>query len=124
MAPLNDLAAVDVPGQVDEEIAGGDVLSKQRPQALRCDAVLDERHALLEPGEECRLVRLEVHDGDLLRRNLHVLEENGQRTSRYRTKPNKENAPIKGEHGRSASFPRIARDSPVPLDKQLFRCSP
>jgi hypothetical protein len=98
MTPLHNLAAVDVPGQVDEQIACGNVLCEKRPEILGFDAILDERHALREPGTERRLVWLKVHDGDTLRRDLHVLEENGQRASRHRTKSNKENALVELEH--------------------------
>ena len=98
MAPLHDLAAIDVPGQVDDHVAGGDVLGEQRSHVVLLNAILDKRHPLLEPGTQSRLVRLEVHDGNLSRRNLHVLEKDGQRASRHRTKPNKENTPVELEH--------------------------
>ena len=32
VAPLQDLAAVDVPGQVDQQVAGGDVLASSEPR--------------------------------------------------------------------------------------------
>ena len=34
VAPLHDLAAVDVPGQVDEEVAGREMLAEQRAQVV------------------------------------------------------------------------------------------
>src|SRR5207245_1164963 len=61
VAPLHDVAAIDVPGQVDEEVAGREMFAEKRAQILRRDAVLDEGHALLRPGPQRDLVRLEVH---------------------------------------------------------------
>ena len=79
VAPLHDLAAVDVPGQIDEEVAGRQMFAEQRAHVLRRDLVLDERHALFDPRREDLLVGLEVHDRDTPRIDGDVPHENRQR---------------------------------------------
>ena len=65
VAPLDDLAAIDVPRQVDEQVPGRDVLAQQRAQILRRHAIPDEGHALLDPGLQSCVVWLKVHEGDV-----------------------------------------------------------
>ena len=83
VAPLEDVAAVDVPRQVDDEIPGRDVLAQQRTQILRRHAIPDEGHALLDQGLQRRLVWLKVHDGDVRGIDADVLQQNGQRAPRH-----------------------------------------
>ena len=56
VAPLQDLAAVDVPGQVDEQVAGRQVLRPAAAEVVLGHAVLDERHTALDPRPEDGLV--------------------------------------------------------------------
>ena len=66
VAPLHDFAAIDVPRQVDQEVAVRHVLSQQAPQVLWSHTILDERHALLDPGLQSVVVGLKVYDGNAL----------------------------------------------------------
>jgi hypothetical protein len=84
VAPLEDLAGVDVPGQVDDHVTGADVLLQNRRHVRAGDLLLHERDALLRPGGEHLPPVLEVHHRDVLRRHLHVLHEDGQRALRHR----------------------------------------
>ena len=54
VAPLHDFAAIDVPRQIDEQVAGREVLAQQAAQVLRRHAILDEGYALLDPGLQSR----------------------------------------------------------------------
>jgi hypothetical protein len=74
VAPLDDLATINIPGQIDEEVSRREVLSQQASQILRGDSVLDEGHALLDPWLQSRLVWLKVHDGDALRIDAEVFD--------------------------------------------------
>ena len=102
VAPLDDLAAVDVPGQIDQEIAGREMLAEKRAQVVRGDALLDEAHALRDPRRERGLVGLELHDRDLRRLDVDVLDENGQGASRDETKTHEQNTIRKRLHADSA----------------------
>ena len=98
VAPLHDLAAVDVPGQVDQEVAGRQMLAEERAHVLFGDALLDEGHAALDPGPERRLVRSEIHDGDALRIDVDEAQKNGQRASRDGPETNEQDSVRKGQH--------------------------
>ena len=54
VTPLDDLAAVDVPGQIDQEIAGRHVFTQFGSQVLRRDLPPDEADALADPGLQGR----------------------------------------------------------------------
>ena len=45
MAPLHELAAVDVPGQIDQQVAGREILAEERAHVLFRDTVPDKRDA-------------------------------------------------------------------------------
>ncbi len=79
VAPLEDLQRVDVPGEIDDHVAGRDVLCEQPPQVLPGDAIAHKTHALRRPWPELRRPVLEIHDRDVLRRHLDVLEDDRQR---------------------------------------------
>ncbi len=98
MAPLHDFATIDVPRQVDQQVSRRDVLSQQAPHVLRCHAILDERYALLDPGLQSVVVRLKVDDGDALGIDADVLDQNGQRATRYRSKTDKQDSIRKCNH--------------------------
>ena len=66
VAPLHDFAAIDIPRQIDEQVSGGEVLPQQAPQVFRRHAILDESHALLDPGLQSGVVWLKIDDGDAL----------------------------------------------------------
>ena len=79
MAPLQDLAGIDVPGQVDQDIAGREVLAEHRVHVLLRDLVADVADALGGPLAEFLLLCLEIDHGDVLRGHLDVLKEDGER---------------------------------------------
>ena len=74
VAPLEDLAAVDVPGQVDQQIARRDVLRQLRAEILRRDPLPDEADALGGPGLQRLRAVLEIQDRDVLQRDAEVLQ--------------------------------------------------
>ena len=88
MAPLHDFATINIPRQIDEEVSGGEVLSQQAPQVLRGHAILDESHALLDPGLQSGVVWVKFYDGDAFGIDTKMLDQNGQRATRYRSKTN------------------------------------
>ena len=77
-APLQDLERVDVPGEVDQQVAGADVLREQLAHVVLGDAVAHEADALGGPRLQLGRAVLEIHDRDVLRRHLDVLEEDRQ----------------------------------------------
>src|SRR5208283_2123885 len=79
VAPLENLKRIDVPGEVDNDVARGNVLAQQRTQVLAGDAVLDEIHALRRPLPELLGPVLEIHDRDVLGRHFDVLEDDWER---------------------------------------------
>ena len=98
VAPLHDLAAVDVPGEVDEQVAGGEVLAEQVAEVVWRHLVADERDALLDPRPQRRLVGLEVEDRDAAWVDLDVVEEHRQRAAGDGTEADEENAFVEDEH--------------------------
>ena len=98
VAPLHDLAAVDVPGQVDEEVAGREMFAEERAQIVLRDAVLDEGDPPFEPGPQRRLVRIELHDGDALRIDVEVAQQDGQCAPRDGAKAHEQNSMRKCQH--------------------------
>ena len=98
VAPLHDLAAVDVPGEVDEQVARGEVLAEQVAEVVRRHLVLDERDALLDPRPQRRLIGLEVDDRDAARIDLDVIEEHRERAAGDGTEADEENAFVEGDH--------------------------
>ena len=50
VAPLQQFAAVDVPRQVDQEVAGGEVLAENLAHVVPLNLGADKFDALLDPG--------------------------------------------------------------------------
>ena len=98
VAPLDDLAAVDVPGQVDQQVARRHVLGQQRAHILGRNTILDQRHSLLDPRPERGLVGVEFEDRDLARMDLKVLEQNRNRAARYGAETDKQDTLAEREH--------------------------
>ena len=98
VAPLHDFATIDIPRQVDQQVSVRDVLSQQASQVLRSHAILDESHALLDPGLQSVVVWLKVNDGDALGIDAEVLDQNGQRATRYRSKTDEQDSIRKCDH--------------------------
>ena len=48
-APLQDLEGVDIPSQVDQQIAWTDMLGEQRAHIVFGDAIAHEAHAFRRP---------------------------------------------------------------------------
>ena len=98
MTPLEDLAAVDVPGQVDQQIAGRHVLGQFRAQILRRDPPPDEADALAGPGLQRLRAVLEIQDRDVLQRDAEVFEEDRQRALGHGPVAQEQNALGKVDH--------------------------
>ena len=79
VAPLQDLAGVDVPRQVDQDVAFGHVLAEQLVHVLLSHPVAHVTDAVRGPLPELLLLALEVDHGDIFRGHLDVLEQDGQR---------------------------------------------
>ena len=98
VAPVDHLAGVDIPGQIDEEIAGGEQRAEDAIEAVGGDAILHQPHALLEPGLQLRLGRVEVDDRDPAGRDRDMPEENREGAARDGAKPDEDDAMGKREH--------------------------
>ena len=79
VAPLEDLAGVDVPGEVDEEVARGQIFAEQPAHIFLRHAVAHKPHAPGGPRLQLRRPVLEIHDGDVPGRDLDQLENNRER---------------------------------------------
>jgi hypothetical protein len=114
VTPLNNLGAIDVPGQVDKQVPRGKVATQQQTQVIRPDSILHKRHALPEPWFERGVALLKVHDGDAVRRYLDVLHEDWQRTARYSAKTHEQDPLVEVEHlGTSRLHPMAKRQTPL-----------
>ena len=113
VAPLHDFAAIDIPRQVDQQVSGREVLSQQAPHVLRRHAVLDEGHALLDPGLQSGVVWLKVHDGDPLGIDTEVFDQNGQRTTRHRSKTDEQDSIRKCNHRYGSPAVVLERSRPT-----------
>jgi len=78
VAPSEDFAGVNVPGQINQHVAGGKIFAEQRAHVFARHAVSHELHAALDPRGERRLAVLEIHHRDVFGRGLDVLDQNGQ----------------------------------------------
>jgi hypothetical protein len=72
---------------------------------IAMDQNIAESHATFEPGLQGRHVGLEIHDGDPPRIQLHVVQQDWQRTPRHGAEAEKQDALFKRSHSLS---PRIA----------------
>ena len=104
VAPLNDLAAVDVPGEIDEEVAGRQMFGEERVQVLRRHLLLHEVHALFDPRLQRRVIGLELHDRDLRRLDVDVLHEDRQRAPGHEAKAHEQDPIRKRLHGQLSFF--------------------
>src|SRR5262245_28640805 len=98
MTPLHDLATINVPCEIDQEIARRNILAQQRVQILRRDPIPDEGHPSFEPGLQRCLVWLEVHDGNFFRIDPDVLEQNGHRAPCNGAKTDEQDSIWESEH--------------------------
>ena len=81
MAPGDDLAAIDVPGQVDQEIPLGEMLAENSGKILGRDPDVLEMDSLRSPWLESLLVGVEVEDRDFVQRHLDMLQKDGKSAS-------------------------------------------
>jgi hypothetical protein len=81
MAPGDDLAAIDVPGQVDQEITLGEMLAENSGKILGRDPDVLEMDSLRSPWLESLLVGVEVEDRDVIQRHLDMLQKDGKSAS-------------------------------------------
>ena len=80
MAPLDDLAAVDVPSQIEEHVAGRNILPQHRAEVFGRDPLPDEADALVGPRFQRLGAVLEVQHRDVFQRHAEVLQQDRQRT--------------------------------------------
>jgi hypothetical protein len=99
MAPPHDVAAVDVPGEVDEEVARREVVPEQVGEVAGLDLRADEVHALRDPRPQGVLVGLEFQDRDVTRIDAHVLEEDGERAAGDEPEADEDDPAVEGDHG-------------------------
>ena len=83
VTPLQDFAAVDVPGQVDQQVARREVLGQLRAEVLRRDPPTDEADPLRGPGPQSLGAVLKIQDGDVLQRDAEMPDEDRQRALRH-----------------------------------------
>ena len=98
VAPLEDLAGVDVPRQVDDEVAAAGVLREETTHVLARHAVAHEAHAFRRPARELRGTILEIHDRDVTGRHLEVLEKDRERALRDRAVTDEQDALVEFDH--------------------------
>jgi hypothetical protein len=109
VAPLQDLAGVDVPGQVDEDVAGAQVLPQQAGHVLARHPLVRELHALPQPGLERVAPVLEVHHRDVPGRHADVLHQDGQRALGHGAVAHEEDALAEVDHVPGTLLERPAR---------------
>ena len=120
VTPLDDLAAVDVPGQIDQEIAGRHVFPQFGAQILRRDLPPDETDALADPRLQRVRTVLEIHDRDVLKRDAEVFQEDRQRTLGHGPVAQEQNAFVEVDH---AILP-MSQPSSSPIPPTLLQLLP
>src|SRR5262249_24673935 len=99
-----DLTAVDVPGQVNEEIIRLQMLFETGIQIVGRNAASHKGHALFDPGPQRAFIRLEIHYGDTLWIDMDGSQQNRERTARDRTETDEQDSVRKCQHsGRTPS---------------------
>jgi hypothetical protein len=75
VAPGDDVLGADVPGQVDQHVAGAEVLAERAGEVVRGDLVLDVLHTGRQrPRDAVAHVR-HVHDGQSFGRHVQVAQQ-------------------------------------------------
>ena len=100
VAPLQKFAAVNVPREVNQHIAGGKIFAQQRAHVLARHAPALELHAALEPRRQDAAPVLEVHDGDVFGRGLDVLDQDRQGALRDGAVADEQDFVFKLQHGK------------------------
>ena len=113
VAPLDDLQAVDIPGQIEQDVAGGKVLLQHAAEVFGRDPHAVELYSLGNPGLHERRLLLEIDDRHILRRNGDVLEQDRQRALGHRPEADHQNALLVLNH--SACSRRILLKLPILL---------
>jgi hypothetical protein len=91
MTPLQDFAGVNVPSQVNQEVAGTELPTQQRAHIFPRDPLVRELHAALDPRRQRCLAILEIQDRDVLGRRVEMSDQNGQGALRDRAVADKQN---------------------------------
>lgn len=97
MAPGDDLAAIDVPGQIDQEISLGKMLAENGGKILGRDPDVLEMNSLRCPWLEGLLVWVEVEDRDVIQRHLDVLQKDRKSASGDSAEAEKYDAVAEGQ---------------------------
>ncbi|OQA53702.1 MAG: hypothetical protein BWY44_00094 [Candidatus Omnitrophica bacterium ADurb.Bin292] len=98
MAPPQHVEGINVPGQVDDQAPGRNILGKDPREVDRSDLLLDVADALSRPGQDFFAFVRKIKNGDVLIRHPDVLEENRQGALADGTEPKAENFVIEGYH--------------------------
>jgi len=103
VAPLEEFAAVNVPREVNQHVAGGKVFAQQRAHVFARHLLADELYAALEPRCEDAATVLKIHDGDVFGRRFEVFDQNGQRALRHGTVADEQDFIFEFEHDNNPS---------------------
>ena len=125
MAPLEDFATVNVPGQVNQEVAGRQIFAQQRAQVVTRHALAGELHAALQPRRQHTAAVFEIHDGDVGTRGLEVFDQDGEGALRHGPVTDEQNFVFKFQHGKNIlarHFVRIFFALQEFIDKRTRRC--
>ena len=66
MAPSQNFAAINIPSEIDDDIAFGNILPKKGTHVFAGDSVFDEGDAFFDPRAQGFIVGIKIHDGDIL----------------------------------------------------------
>jgi hypothetical protein len=100
VAPLEQLAAVDVPRQVHQQVPRPQEPAQQGPQVFRGHPLADEADALGRPRPQGLRRVLEVQHRKVLQGDLHVPDEDWQGAARHRAESQEQHLAVELEHRR------------------------
>ena len=100
VAPLEDFAAVNVPGQVNQQVAGLQIFAEQRAHVLARHALARELHAALQPRRQHAAAVFEIHDGDVGARRLEMFDEDGEGALRHGPVTDEQDFVFEFQHGK------------------------
>ena len=109
VAPLQQFAAVDVPRQVNDQVARAHILAQLFGHVVPLDLILHKLHPLLRPLLEDAALVLKIHHRNILQRHLDQLLQNRQRALRHRAITDKQNLLAKRNHQSLLSVKRNSR---------------
>ena len=93
-APLEHGVAFDIPGEVDDQVAGADVFRQQLPVIFFRHAVKNIIDAALQGVFDPRAVIDEIHDRDIFRGHVDEFQHQRHGALGYRTAADDEQLPL------------------------------